>query len=92
MSTKAHEHDQRIRAVISRVLRVPANQITDDLRRGAMEEWDSLGHVMLVSALGQEFSVQVTPEAALGMHTVADVLRIIGELTANRARGRRGDA
>jgi acyl carrier protein len=92
MSTMAREHDQRIREVFSRVLRVPPDAVTDDLRRGSMEEWDSLGHVMLVSALGKEFSVHVTPEAALGMHTVADVKRIIGELARDGRGNNPGEA
>ena len=71
---------QRIHTVMSRVLRVPADSLRDDVRRGTLEEWDSLGHVMLVSALSDEFEIQISPERALQMHTIGDIKQIIHEL------------
>ncbi len=72
----------RIHAVVSRVFRVSVDALRDDVRRGTLEEWDSLGHVMLVSALSEEFKIQISPERALQMYTIGDIKQIIHELKA----------
>ncbi len=74
------DRQERIHAVFSRTLRVPADSLHDELRRGTIEQWDSLGHLNLVTALNEEFGVQLSPERALAMHTIGDIKRIIGEL------------
>ena len=63
------------------VLKVPPDILQDEVRRGAVEAWDSLAHVMLVGALSEEFNVEVSPERALEMLTVGDIKRVIRELT-----------
>ncbi len=75
------DYDQRIHTVVSRVLRVPADILHNDLRRGTLEEWDSLGHVVLVAALHEEFKVDISAGRALEMQTIGDIKRIIRELT-----------
>ncbi len=72
----------RIHTVVSRVFRVSVDALRDDVRRGTLEEWDSLGHVMLVSALSEEFEIQISPERALQMYTIGDIKQIIHELKA----------
>ncbi len=74
------DHDRRVLEVFSRVLRVPRERLGDQVRRGSLEEWDSLGHVMLVSALSEEFRVEVPADRALAMRTLGDVKRIVREL------------
>ncbi len=76
------DDDKRIHTVVSRVLRVSADSLRDDVRRGTLEEWDSLFHVMLVSALSDEFEVRISPERALQIHTIGDIKQIIHELKA----------
>ncbi len=75
------EYGPRLAAVFGRVLRVAADSLDDGLRRGTLEEWDSLGHVGLVAELSKEFDVEIRPERALQMYTIGDIKRIIHELT-----------
>ena len=56
------DDDQRIHTVVSRVLRVSADSLRDDVRRGTLEEWDSLGDVMLISTLSDEHAHRERPE------------------------------
>jgi acyl carrier protein len=74
------EYDRRVTEVFRRVLRVNAQRLPDDTRRGSLDEWDSLGHVMLVAALAEEFGIAVPPDRALQMHTLGDVKRIVREI------------
>ncbi len=74
------DYDHRIREVVSRTFHVPIERLEDGTRRGTLEEWDSLGHVNLVSALCEEFDVMLPPERALEIHTIGDIKRIVTAL------------
>jgi acyl carrier protein len=60
-----------------RLFGTPAENVTDSSRRGDLEGWDSLGHLVLIEALRNEFAVEIPPEVALEIETVADVRRIV---------------
>ncbi len=70
----------RIEAVIQRVFKLRSDQLRDDTRRGDVERWDSLGHLTLIEALRKTLAVEISPEQALDMETVADVKRIVTDL------------
>ena len=74
------DYDHRIREVVSHTFNVPIERLDEGTRRGTLEEWDSLGHVNLVSALSEEFNVMLPPELALEIHTIGDIKRIVTAL------------
>ena len=69
--------DGRIRAIFQQLFDVGPGIINDQTRRGDLERWDSLGHLDLVETLRVEFQIDIRPEEALEMETVADIKRII---------------
>ena len=69
--------DGRIRAIFQQLFDVAPGIINDQTRRGDLERWDSLGHLDLVGTLRVEFQIDIRPEEALEMETVADIKRII---------------
>lgn len=74
------EYDKQIYMVFSRVFAVPPEQLSADTRRGDLEGWDSLGHILLIEALCEEFGLAIAPERALGLETIHDVKTLIVEL------------
>ena len=70
----------RLAASSSRALRVDREKLSDRTRRGDLEEWDSLGHLVLVEALSEEFKVNISPESALDMETIHDIKLVISRL------------
>ena len=50
-------NDERFRAVVSAVLGVAAEQVTDDLSPDTTDTWDSLNHINLICALEEAFGV-----------------------------------
>jgi len=48
----------RLASVFADVLGVPLDRIAPELAPDDVERWDSLGHVALVTAVEQEFSIQ----------------------------------
>ena len=78
------EIDDRVLTTLSARFRVSLEQLSDDTRRGDLERWDSLGHLELIEGLREEFDVDIPPEEALDMETVADIKRIMERLVNDR--------
>jgi len=72
--------DPAIKAIFGRVFEVRPEEITNQTRRGDLERWDSLGHLVLLEALREEFRIEIEPEQALEMETVGDVKRVVTTL------------
>lgn len=56
---------QKFRSIISAILMIPEDRVTDDLSPDTTDTWDSLNHINLIGALEQEFGV-VLPAENLG--------------------------
>lgn len=69
--------DARLRKVFGDLFRIDPTSITDDMRRGEMDGWDSLAHLDLVSQLESEFGVSIDTEQALEIETFADARRLL---------------
>lgn len=70
----------RIVAIFNDVLRIPPENLSDQTRRGDVDGWDSLGHILLIEALSNEFDVAIAAEQALDMESIQDIKRILIEL------------
>ena len=74
---------ERVRAVASDVLDVPAERINARASTDSIESWDSLRHLNLILALEQEFDVQFEPEEMERMTSVGQIVELL------EAKGRR---
>ena len=70
--------------VFFRVFSARPEDVDDQTRRGDLERWDSLGHLDLLGALMNEFQVEIPPELALEIESVADIKRVVTTLCAKR--------
>jgi acyl carrier protein len=59
------DNRQKLSAIVSTILHVPEERVTDDLSAENVETWDSLNHINLIGALEQEFGV-ILPTENLG--------------------------
>jgi acyl carrier protein len=62
------EVQERIRQLFAEILQVSPDQITDDTHPAALERWDSMQHMILVSGFEEELGVDVDPEEAVEMY------------------------
>ena len=67
---------RRLNRVVSDVLGVPMDSITDESSPDNIEKWDSLSHINLVIAIESEFDVALTPEDTMDILSVK-LIRII---------------
>lgn len=53
---------ERIKRVIARTFDVPLSEITDDAEINGVPNWDSLGHMLLMLELEEEFGVSISTD------------------------------
>lgn len=70
---------EKIREMLSKQMGVSADSITMDTRLVEDLKADSLDVVELIMDLEQEYGVQVPEEELPGVHTVGDILKVIGK-------------
>lgn len=70
---------KKLKKILSNVLELEENQITDETSRDNVETWDSFNGLMLVSELENEFGVTLTMEETGQIKTVRDIRVILGK-------------
>lgn len=66
------------RALLADALQVDAAGLSDTVRLGEIEAWDSLGHMRLLTAIEERLGRPLEPEAAAAIESLADVAKALG--------------
>ena len=64
---------QRLRSVLSKVLRISPKGITDETSPKTVETWDSFQAITLVSELEMTFNVHFSMDDVLSVQNVGDI-------------------
>jgi acyl carrier protein len=75
--------DNKLHAVVARVLDLQPDQVTDRLSRETEPAWDSFNHLLLVSAVEADFGVVLTVAQIESIRSVGDLAAIV----ATRGKG-----
>ncbi len=68
-----------LNALIATTLQVPVESVPDDGTTETVPGWDSLGHLNLIIALEEKYSVRFTLEEIMAMRDVTTIRRIIAD-------------
>jgi len=68
----------RVRMLVVDVLDVPERTVTSETARGELPEWDSLGHLRLMTAFEEEFGIRPSMAQINDTKTVADLVTLAG--------------
>ena len=63
--------------IFSKIMEVEASSVTDDSNPDNIEGWDSLTHIELISAIEEEFSIQISPEDSIDLENFSMLLSFI---------------
>lgn len=74
--------EEEIKAVIADVLGVEMGALTDDLAPGDIPEWDSLRHMMLITALEKAYAIKFRREELVDVEDLADLVALVEEKRA----------
>jgi len=70
---------ENIIKLIADSLEVTENQITEDTAIGDIPEWNSLGHIIIISSIEKEYSINFDPEIIMDLEDVSDIVAAIEE-------------
>jgi acyl carrier protein len=73
------ELEQKVIKIIAESLEVSEDQLTEDTAIGDIPEWNSLGHIVIISSLEKEFSINFDPEIIMDLEDVSDIIAAIEE-------------
>jgi acyl carrier protein len=77
------EIEQKVIRIIAESLEVTEDQLTEDTAIGDIPEWNSLGHIVIISSLEKEFSINFDPEIIMDLEDVSDIVAAIEERLKN---------
>jgi len=69
--------------IISKVLLLDKNELTDDLKRRDYEPWDSMAHLILISEIENEFGIFFEDDEVVDIWTIADIRRLLSKKTSS---------
>lgn len=67
----------KLEEVVSKVLRVPVTQITDDSSQSTLGNWTSFRHIQMITALEKAFGVRFETTEVVAGTSVAELRRIL---------------
>jgi len=73
-------------AMLAECFNLPAEEVHADLQRDAIDDWDSMGALMLMAELDERFGIELTAEVSREMTRIGDVLaflKVHGVLSEN---------
>ncbi|MFW9832916.1 MAG: acyl carrier protein [Candidatus Thorarchaeota archaeon] len=71
------DYEDRLLDLLSKILLLDKDKITDDLRRKEFEPWDSMAHLIIVSEIENEFEIFFEDEEVIELWTVGDIKKVL---------------
>jgi len=66
-----------VEEVVARVFNLDASEVTDQSSKETIAEWDSMGHLSLITGLQEEFKVSFAIADAMEMTSVQYIKKIL---------------
>lgn len=66
-----------VEEVVARVFSLDPSEVTDQSSKETIAEWDSMGHLSLVTGLEEEFKVSLAIADAMEMTSVQHIKKIL---------------
>ena len=66
-----------VEEVVARVFNLDPSEVTDQSSKDTIAEWDSMGHLSLVTGLEEEFKVSLAIADAMEMTSVQHIKKIL---------------
>ena len=77
--------DERIRAIMAEVLRLPEDRIGADAAIGTMPNWDSTAHMRMMIALEDAFGITLDETRMVEMTSFAKIRDTVRQLHAGQS-------
>lgn len=71
--------EDKVKVIIADAIEVEVNKIEEDTAIGDFPKWDSMGQIIIISALEKEFDITFDPEVIMDLEDVGDMIEAIEE-------------
>lgn len=68
---------EKILAVVAAVCEVNLEKVSLNTTIGDFPQWDSLGHIKILSEVASEYNIEIEPEDMMEIETVADIVKLV---------------
>ena len=75
--------EKKLIEILTKVLLLEESEISDELSRDDVEEWDSLAHLMLINELEETFQITINDDDILAIRTIGDLKKVLKKLGVN---------
>ena len=75
--------EKKLIEILTKILLLEESEISDELSRDDVEEWDSLAHLMLINELEETFQITINDDDILAIHTIGDLKKVLKKLGVN---------
>ena len=75
-----------VRQTVAAIFNVPLEQVDLETSAMSIENWDSMGHLMLILEIEQQFEIQLQPEQVECMTSVSEIARILDDMQVAGSR------
>ena len=82
--------EDKLRAIMAQILRLPAERIGPDAAIGNIPNWNSTAHMRIMLALEDEFGVELNESQMVEMTSLAKIRAVVEELRVAKDRPRPG--
>jgi acyl carrier protein len=69
--------EAKIRKIMSGILEVPADSITEATTMETVDTWDSLRHMEIIVALEEAFGIELAAEDLMEMTSLPEIMRVL---------------
>lgn len=76
----SRSNEKRLKETFAKVFLIDEYEINDKLSRKDVEEWDSMGHLMLINEVQCTFGVFINDEDIMKVKTVGDIRKVLRKL------------
>jgi citrate synthase len=74
-----HNLSTQVQDLLTKSLRVPADQITPELAFGDLPQWDSMGHMEVMMALEAQYGIEINAETIGALTSIPAICSYIQE-------------
>lgn len=67
----------RVRNLVATIFEIPLDQVTPQTSYKEVAKWDSMGHLMLILEIEQEFGILLDPDQTERMTSVRNIVAIL---------------
>lgn len=71
--------EEKVKKIIADAIEVQVSQIEEDTAIGDFPSWDSMGQIIIITALEKEFEIKFDPEVIMDLEDVGDMIEAVEE-------------